>query len=114
MQDDDLHIEKLYFSISEVAKMFNVNASLIRFWEKEFPVLHPKKNTKGDRLFTKKDIEAIRHIYHLVKERGFTLQGARQTMKEKKPDAVAKPASSDVKDSLLKIKSFLEELKGKI
>jgi DNA-binding transcriptional MerR regulator len=73
MEKDDLHIEKLYYTISEVAKMFDVNASLIRFWEKEFPVLHPKKSAKGDRLFTKKDIESFRHIYHLVKEKGYTL-----------------------------------------
>lgn len=114
MQDDDLHIEKLYYTISEVAKMFDVNTSLIRFWEKEFPVLHPRKNSKGDRLFTKKDIESFRLIYHLVKEKGYTLNGARQKMKEKKVEPINETNPEEVKDSLLKIRKFLEELKGKL
>ncbi len=109
-----MQIEKLYYTISEVAKMFDVNTSLIRFWEKEFPVLHPKKNTKGDRNFTKKDIESFRLIYHLVKEKGYTLNGARQKMKEKKVAPVSENEPDDVKESLLKIKGFLEELKNKL
>ncbi|XOD68562.1 MAG: MerR family transcriptional regulator [Flavobacteriales bacterium AspAUS03] len=78
-----MHIElpdKLYYSIGEVAVAFNVNASLIRFWEKEFDILTPKKNKKGNRLFSKKDIEHLSLIYHLVKERGYTLEGARQVL----------------------------------
>ena len=77
-------IEKLYYSISEVSEMFNVNASLIRFWEKEFPVIKPKKNNKGNRFFTKQDIDNLHLIYHLVKERGMTLKGAKQKLKENK------------------------------
>ena len=63
-------IEKLYYSIGEVSKMFNVNTSLIRFWEKEFDIIKPKKNKKGNRFFTKLDINNIQLIYHLVKEKG--------------------------------------------
>jgi DNA-binding transcriptional MerR regulator len=79
-------VEKLYYSIGEVAKMFNVNTSLIRFWEKEFDVIKPKKNKKGNRFFTKKDIDNFHLIYHLVKERGMTLNGAKKKLKENKEE----------------------------
>ena len=69
--------DKLYYSIGEVAKAFNVNASLIRYWEQEFPIIKPKKNKKGNRYFTPSDIENLKIIYHLVKEKGYTLDGAR-------------------------------------
>ena len=72
---------KLYYSISEVAAMFDVNESLLRFWEKEFPQLNPKKGGRGIRQYRKEDIETVKLIYHLVKERGMTLPGARQGMK---------------------------------
>lgn len=104
-------IEKLYYSISEVAEIFKVNNSLIRFWEKEFSIIKPKKNKKGNRMFTKEDIENIRLIYHLVKERGFTLQGAQQKLKENKEDTVNQV---EVIDRLNKVKSFLLELKEKV
>ena len=77
-------IEKLYYSIGEVAKIFNVNTSLIRFWEKEFDIIKPHKNKKGNRLFTPKDIDNLHLIYHLVKERGMTLKGAQKKLKENK------------------------------
>ena len=80
-----MHIElskdKLYFSIGEVAKAFGVNASLIRFWDKEFDILKPKKNAKGNRMFTQEDVKNLQLIYHLVKERGFTLEGAKIHLK---------------------------------
>ncbi|MFA5620366.1 MAG: MerR family transcriptional regulator [Weeksellaceae bacterium] len=76
--------DKLYYSIGEVAKAFNVNASLIRFWEKEFDEINPKKNKKGNRYFSQKDIKALKLIYHLVKERGYTLEGAKIALKENK------------------------------
>ena len=79
--DKDL---KLYYSISEVAQMFDVNESLLRFWEKEFPQLSPKKGSRGVRQYRKEDIETVKPIYHLVKERGMTLPGARQRMKDNK------------------------------
>ena len=69
--------DKLYYSIGEVAKAFNVNASLIRYWEQEFPIIKPKKNKKGNRYFTPEDIKNMKIIYHLVKEKGYTLDGAR-------------------------------------
>ena len=81
-----MHIElppdKRYYSIGEVAKAFDVNASLIRFWDKEFDILKPKKNAKGNRMFTPEDIKNRQLIYHLVKERGFTLEGAKTHLKE--------------------------------
>ncbi len=69
--------DKLYYSIGEVAKAFDVNASLIRYWEQEFPIIKPKKNKKGNRYFTPEDIKNLKIIYHLVKEKGYTLDGAR-------------------------------------
>ena len=75
--------DKLYYSIGEVAKAFNVNASLLRFWEKEFDVISPKKNKKGNRYFTPEDIKNLKLIYHLVKERGYTLEGAKTALQEK-------------------------------
>ena len=74
--------EKRYYGIGEVARAFDVNTSLIRFWEKEFDVLQPKKNAKGNRKFTPQDIKNLELIYHLVKERGFTLEGAKTHLKE--------------------------------
>jgi DNA-binding transcriptional MerR regulator len=81
-----MHIElqpgKRYYSIGEIAKAFDVNASLIRFWDSEFDILKPKKNAKGNRMFTPEDIKNLQLIFHLVKERGFTLEGAKTHLKE--------------------------------
>jgi DNA-binding transcriptional MerR regulator len=104
-------IEKLYYSIGEVAEMFKVNTSLIRFWEKEFDILKPVKNKKGNRMFSKADLENLRIIYHLVKERGFTLQGAKDKLKENKQDTVN---TVEVVNSLTRIREFLLELKKEI
>lgn len=85
-----MHIDlpvKRYYKIGEVAKAFDVNTSLIRFWEKEFDIIKPKKNKKGNRLFTPEDIKNFKLIYSLVKERGFTLEGAKQKLK-KNPEGV--------------------------
>ena len=73
--------EKRYYKIGEVSKAFGVNASLIRFWEKEFEIIKPKKNSKGDRMFTQLDIKNFQMIFHLVKEKGFTLEGAKNKLK---------------------------------
>lgn len=81
---DTKHLDKLYYSIGEVAEMFNVSRSLLRYWEHEFAYLTPRKNRKGDRLFTKENIQQIQIIYNLVKERGFTLEGAKQELKKEK------------------------------
>jgi DNA-binding transcriptional MerR regulator len=104
-------IEKIYYSIGEVAELFEVNASLIRFWESEFDVLKPQKNKKGNRLFTKEDINTIRIIYHLVKEKGYTLQGARDKIKQNKEEV---EKQVEIIDSLQRIKSFLLELKNDV
>jgi DNA-binding transcriptional MerR regulator len=104
-------IEKLYYSIGEVALLFDVNASLIRFWEKEFDILNPKKNKKGNRLFTPKDIENLKLIYHLVKERGYTLQGARDKLKDNRSEVLNKV---ELIESLNRIKGFLLDLKENI
>lgn len=76
--------KKRYYSIGEVAEAFEVNTSLIRFWEKEFDVIKPKKNAKGNRKFTPEDVKNLELIYHLVKERGFTLEGAKIHLKEER------------------------------
>lgn len=103
--------DKLYYTIGEVAAMFNVNASLIRYWEKEFPVIKPKKNKKGNRFFTKGDIENFHIIYHLVKERGMTLKGAKQKLRENKDDTVNNfeiiKVLKDIRQKLLEIKEEL-------
>ena len=81
-------IKKIYYSIGEVATIFDVNKSLIRFWEKEFSIIKPKKNKKGNRYFTEKDIENFKIIFHLVKERGYTLHGAKKKLRENKEDTI--------------------------
>jgi DNA-binding transcriptional MerR regulator len=101
-------VEKLYYSIGEVARMFNVNASLIRFWEKEFDIIKPKKNKKGNRFFTKQDIENFNLIFHLVKERGMTLAGAKKKLRENREDAIN---NFEVIKTLNEIKSVLLEIK---
>lgn len=104
--------EKLFYSITEVADQFKVNASLIRFWEKEFDFLKPRKTAKGNRTYTKKDIENIRLVYHLVKEKGFTLQGAKEKLKQKPAQEINK--NLEAIESLNKLKSFLLELKSQL
>ncbi|TDU39426.1 DNA-binding transcriptional MerR regulator [Gelidibacter sediminis] len=103
--------EKRYYGIGEVAKAFKVNTSLIRFWEKEFDILKPKKNAKGNRKFTPEDIQNLKFIYHLVKERGFTLEGAKTHLKEDKKQALNTfeiiSKLEGIKSQLLKIKSQL-------
>lgn len=101
-------IEKVYYRIGEVAEMFGVNHSLIRFWEKEFDIIKPYRNKKGNRFFTKKDVENFHIIFHLVKERGFTLQGARDKLKTNPGETTDHAA---IVRNLQNIKSFLLELK---
>jgi len=102
---------KLYYSIGEVSRMFDVNTSLIRFWEKEFDIIQPKKNKKGNRLFTQSDVDNFYIIYHLVKERGFTLEGAKKKLRENKEDTVD---NAEVVKSLNRIKDFLLDVKEKL
>jgi len=104
-------IEKVYYSIGELAEMFKVNTSLIRYWEKEFDIIKPHKNKKGNRLFTKEDIDNFHIIYHLVKERGLTLKGAKLKLKENREDTVNNfqviKSLNDIKEILLEIRESL-------
>jgi DNA-binding transcriptional MerR regulator len=104
-------IEKVYYTIGEVSEMFGVNTSLIRFWEKEFDIIKPKKNKKGNRLFTKQDIDNFHIIFHLVKERGMTLKGAKMKMKENKDDTMN---NFEVIKSLKNIREILIEIRENI
>ncbi|HET8829336.1 MAG TPA: MerR family transcriptional regulator, partial [Pelobium sp.] len=104
-------IEKSYYPIGEVAEMFNVNTSMIRFYEKEFDVLQPKKNAKGNRLFRPEDINNLKIIFNLIKDKGFTLQGAKDFMKKNKKEVDEK---QKVLDALEKIKSFMIDLKEQL
>lgn len=97
---------KLYYTMGEVSKMFDVNPSLIRFWEKEFDIIQPKKNKKGNRLFTAEDLENFRTIYSLVKQKGFTLQGAKATLKKESNMAV----ELDKEQLLSKLQKIKSEL----
>ena len=103
--------EKLFYKIGEVADLFKVNVSLIRFWEKEFDILKPKKNKKGNRLFAKKDVDNLTIIYHLVKERGFTLEGAKQKLKENKSDTID---NIEIVNHLKDIRGFLVKLREEL
>ncbi|WP_396633449.1 MerR family transcriptional regulator [Maribacter sp. R86514] len=103
--------EKRYYGIGEVARAFGVNASLIRFWEKEFDVLQPKKNAKGNRKFTPQDIKNLQLIYHLVKERGFTLDGAKTHLKEEKQKTLS---NFDIIQKLERVKAELNKIKDQL
>ena len=107
----DLPEGKLYYSIGEVSKAFDVNASLIRFWDKEFDILKPKKNAKGNRKFTPEDIKNLQLIYHLVKERGFTLDGAKTHLKENQKKTLDK---FEIISKLESIKNELIKFKGEL
>jgi len=105
--EDAVLFEKSYYSIGAVADMFHVNQSLIRFWENEFDIIKPKKNAKGDRLFRPEDIKNLQLIYHLLREKKFTIDGAKEFLKKnKKADE-----RFAVSQSLKKLKEFLLELK---
>ena len=115
VSEDEL--TKLYYTIGEVATMFDVNTSLIRFWDKEFDIINPKKNKKGNRLFTPKDIKNFNRIYDLVKVQGFTLEGARKALKKRTPaqpqtESIEKNVSDDIVSQLESIKEKLIQLKG--
>jgi len=111
MMKNSKRTEKLFYSIGETAKMFDVNVSLIRFWEKKFDILKPKKNKKGNRMFTKKDMDNLTIIYHLVKERGFTLEGAKQKLKENKGDTID---NIEIVNHLKDIRGFLVRLRQEL
>lgn len=104
-------IEKKYYSIGEVAEMFKVASSLIRYWEGEFDIIRPKKDKKGNRRYTKEDIQKIRYVYHLVKEKGYTLQGAQEVISSGQQEGFDKVSAIQ---KLQEIKDFLINLKNEL
>lgn len=108
--EDEILFQKSYYSIGDVAIMFKENASLIRYWENEFDILKPKKNKKGDRFFRPEDVKNLKIIHHLVRERKYTLEGAKEFLKSDK-NAIQK---YEMIQSLNKLKGFLLELKASL
>lgn len=101
---------KMYYSISEVARMLDLEAYVLRFWEKEFPQLHPKKNRAGNRTYQRKDIEQLLQIKHLLYDRGFTIEGARNYLKSTRKDSKDKVKSEMALKLITEIRSEVEEL----
>ena len=108
--EDEILFKKMYYSIGDVAAMFNENASLIRYWENEFDILKPKKNAKGDRFFRPEDIKNLKLIHHLLRQRKYTIEGAKEFLKSNKTAA----EKFEMIRSLQKLKSFLNELKASL
>jgi DNA-binding transcriptional MerR regulator len=108
--DDEILFKKSYYSIGDVAHMFKLNASLIRYWENEFDILQPKKNAKGDRHFRPEDVKNLKLIHHLLRERKYTIEGAKEFLKNNKTAA----EKFEMIKSLQKLKSFLLELKASL
>jgi DNA-binding transcriptional MerR regulator len=104
-------VEKLYYSIGEVAEMLEVPVSTIRFWENEFEILKPMKNKKGNRLFTQADLKNLKILHHLVKEEGMTLSGAKKKLSGKWDETNYK---YEINESLQKIKTFLLDIRDSI
>lgn len=107
---EGIKLTKLYYSIGEVASIFDVNTSLIRFWEKEFSQIQPKKNKKGERLFTVKDIELFNKIYQLVKGEGYTLDGAKKALKTKSPALKSEDNATNHSELITKLEKIKEQL----
>ena len=108
--EDEILFQKQYYSIGDVASMFKENTSLIRYWENEFDILKPRKNKKGDRYFRPEDVKNLKMIYHLLRERKYTIEGAKEFLKNNK----AAGEKHEMIESLQKIKLFLLELKNNL
>lgn len=108
--DDEVLFTKMYYSIGDVSRMFNENASLIRYWENEFDILKPKKNAKGDRFFRPEDVKNLKLIHHLLRQRKYTIEGAKEFLKSNKTAS----EKFEMIKSLQKLKSFLNELKASL
>ena len=100
--------QKIYYSISEIAEILNVNNSLIRFWEKQFDIIKPKKNSRGNRIFTKNDLDNLLLIHHLLKEKKYTIQGAKKKIRENKTGV---KRNFEIIVNLKKIRSQLVEIR---
>lgn len=114
MSEEKETTEKLFYSISEVSEMFDLNASTLRFWEKEFEFLKPSKNKKGNRLFTQKDIDSIAKIVELVKQKGFTIQGAKEQLKSGAAENMSPANTAEVIAKLQKIKEKLLDIRDQL
>ena len=108
--EDEILFKKSYYSIGDVAAMFKENASLIRYWENEFDILKPKKNSKGDRFFRPEDVKNLKLIHHLLRQRKYTIEGAKEFLKSNKTAS----EKFEMIRSLQKLKSFLNELKASL
>ena len=108
--DDEILFQKQYYPIGDVAAMFKESTSLIRYWENEFPILKPKKNKKGDRFFRPEDVKNLKMIYHLLREKKYTIEGAREFLKNNKSAG----EKHEMIESLEKVKLFLLELKNNL
>jgi len=105
--------EKLFYTMGEVSELFDVNPSLLRYWEEQFPKLRPKRNKKGNRLYTPQDVELLKTIYHLVKERGMKIEGARRALREEhRPGSVARNA--ELTERLQRIRALLVEVREEL
>lgn len=111
MQEIEHKKGKLYYTMGEVAEMFDVNQSLLRYWEQEFDVLRPRRNKKGNRLFTPKDVDTVRTIYHLLKERDMKIDAARRYMAVNRAEA---DRDAVIVEKLLSIKAMLAEIKQEL
>ncbi|MEP6466944.1 MAG: MerR family transcriptional regulator [Parafilimonas sp.] len=109
--DDEILFQKQYYSISEVAEWFNMKASLLRFWENEFDILKPRKNKKGDRLFRPEDVKNIRIIYYLLRQQKYSVEGAKQFLKDNKKKA---ETQIQLAETLTKFRAFLLELSANL
>lgn len=105
--------EKLFYSMGEVSEMFDVNPSLLRHWETQFSVLRPKRNKKGNRLYTPQDVENLKLIYHLVKEQGMTLEGARKALKRKRAERGTN-RDMELLERLQRVRAMLEEVRAEL
>ena len=103
--------EKLYYSIGETSKMFDLPVSTLRYWENEFDMIKPRKNKKGDRFFSKNDINIIRTIHYLTKVKGYTLKGAKEAMKS---NFVEEAENAAIIESLTKIKEMLLQIRDNL
>jgi DNA-binding transcriptional MerR regulator len=108
--EDEILFQKQYYSIGDVAAMFKENTSLIRYWENEFSILKPKKNKKGDRFFRPEDVKNLKMIYHLLRQRKYTIEGAKDFLKNNQTAG----EKHEMIESLEKIKTFLIELKSNL
>lgn len=106
--------EKLYYSMGEISEMFDVKPSLIRYWGEQFDVLRPKRNKKGNRMFTPEDVENLKLIYHLVKEQGMTLEGARRVMKSRSGNTAAMARDIELLERLQRVRSILLQVREQL